>query len=183
VTEEVSDVPVTEKPRGPGGGAIVACVIASCMGLFLVVRVLTLAAHEIREDQRVAALDGDEPPEESALEAARLLRESEALDEEKKRVQGELSDLTQRLDALDKMAPKAPPIDTYVVMVKDGYAYLAAGSNEGVMKGYHFSVTRAGKFVARVVCQEVSDRAAACRIIVVREGDKITLGDEAKTLR
>ena len=162
-------------------GVIALCVLAGAVGLLMCVHAIATGMHELREDERqeVVDLDDDRMPEE--LEADRLTRETDELKAEKERLRRECSELEERLHAISAQAPPMPRIVTWVAVADKDYVFLAVGSDEKVQRGFQFSITRDKAFVARVVVQTVDERACACRVLVVKDGDAIRVGDEATT--
>src|SRR5438067_1404647 len=65
--------------------------------------------------------------------------------------------------------------------VPPGLVLLSVGARDKVEKGFQFSIYRGTTFVGRVVVEKVLDDASGCRVIFVKEGEKIKAGDSAAT--
>jgi predicted nucleic acid-binding Zn-ribbon protein len=168
-------------PRTPSRGLIAACVLVGGLGLLLAVQAIAGARRSLQEDAREEILP-EEERSPAELEVDRLLHETERLEAEKAQLVRENAEIEERLAALSARAPEMPLIETVVQSAEgDTFVGLAAGTDEKVEKGFQFSITRNKKFVARVVVQIVGARACACRILVVKEGDRIRVGDVAAT--
>lgn len=160
---------------------IAACVFVGAIGFLMCIHAVVSGMKQLDEDQREEILDLDERTN-AELDADRLSHETEQLAAEREQLKRECVELEERLLALSAQAPKMPPIDTFVAVVNEKNVFLAAGSQDKVERGFQFSITRQKAFVARVVVQEVSERACACRVLIVKEGAKIEVGDSAATL-
>jgi len=81
--------------------------------------------------------------------------------------------------------PPVPAIDGAVVGVKSDIdpplVLLSVGSDDGVERGYHFSIYRGSTFVGKVVVERVLRDSAGCRVLFTAEGQSINQGDKAAT--
>ncbi len=169
------------KSPPPSRGVLVACAAVIAVGALLVAHAVLSARRSMQEDEKVEILDlDDRSPAE--LEAEKLLHETEQLEAEKQRLIRENTAVEERLAALTAKAPKMPLIVTEVQSAEgETFIGLGAGSDDQVAKGFQFAIWRGPKAIARVVAEEVGPRACACRILIVREGEKIRVGDLAET--
>jgi hypothetical protein len=55
------------------------------------------------------------------------------------------------------------------------------GSDDKVEKGFHFSIYRGAEFVGKVVVAKVLKDTCGCRVLFVRKGETIRVGDSAAT--
>lgn len=58
---------------------------------------------------------------------------------------------------------------------------LSVGSDDGVEKGFHFSIYRGSRFVGKVVVEKVLRDSAGCRVLFTAEGHDVRPGDSAAT--
>lgn len=180
--EPQASTPPSVTPQRPPTprSTVVICVLAGAMGMFMCIHAIASGMRQLRDDEREEILDIDErSPAE--LEAEHLLRETERLQAEKALLQREVRDEQERLAGLTARAPAMPPIATWVATVDERVVGLACGSDEKIEKGFQFSITRDKKFIARVVVAAVGEKACACRILMVKDGEKIQVGDDAAT--
>lgn len=79
------------------------------------------------------------------------------------------------------MGQMPPPLDSKVVQVSPelGLVLLSSGSDDGVKKGYEFTIYRADKFIAKVIVETVFNDLAGCRVTL--EKSKVEEGDLATT--
>lgn len=81
--------------------------------------------------------------------------------------------------------PPVPAIYSRVVAVKADVdpplVLLRAGSDDGVERGFHFSIYRGNEFVGKVVVERVLRDSAGCRVLFTAEGQTIQTGDDAAT--
>ncbi len=176
---------MTQPQQNPSKLTIAVCVLAALLGLTLCVQAIAGASRELKEDERMlaeaAALE-DRSIEE--LEAERLLHETEQLEAEKARLIRESIALEERIIALNSLAPKMPLIETLVASTEGEskeFIGIAGGADAGIQKGFQFVIRRDKKFIARVVAYLVGDTATGCRIVLVKPGEQIKVGDWAST--
>ncbi|MEZ0229500.1 MAG: hypothetical protein ACAI25_12795 [Planctomycetota bacterium] len=112
-------------------------------------------------------------------------RETRCALKEKERMLAQLDDCTYRAVVLGANSPPVPAIDARVTAVKrdvqPGLVLLAAGSDDKVEKGFHFSVYRGSVFVGKVVVEKVLRDSCGCRVLFTKEGESIQVGDAAAT--
>src|SRR5205807_9067992 len=133
---------------------------------------------ELEADQREEVLDLDarSPVEQ---DAERLAAETEQLAAEKEQLRKECVELEERLVALAAQAPRMPPISSNVAEVSEKHVILPVGIDRSVERGFQFTITRKNTFVARVVVQAVAERACSCKIVILQQGARIEVGDDA----
>ena len=81
--------------------------------------------------------------------------------------------------------PPVPRIDGSVTAVRadvePAVVLLSVGSDDGVERGFHFSVYRGSLFVAKVVVEHVLSDSARCRVLFTVTGEELRSGDSAAT--
>jgi hypothetical protein len=81
--------------------------------------------------------------------------------------------------------PPVPSIYSRVVAVKNDIdpplVLLRVGSDEGVERGFHFSIYRGNQFVGKVIVERVLRDSVGCRVLFTAEGQSINIGDDAAT--
>jgi len=96
---------------------------------------------------------------------------------------GEASDEAPKAAAPEISMP--PPILCKVTAVDEGTGLvkLSVGSDDGVRKGYHFTVYRVDTYIGKVVVERVGQDSSEAKISVpdLAQGKKIRAGDNAAT--
>lgn len=82
--------------------------------------------------------------------------------------------------------PPAPPIRGAVAgtddSVQPGLVLLTVGADDGVKRGFQFTVYRGQRFVGKVVVNRVMADSAGCRVLFTAPGETIQKGDQAATV-
>jgi len=88
-------------------------------------------------------------------------------------------------EPLPLYGPPVPAIDAKVAAFRDdpppGLVLLTVGSDDKVEKGFQFSIYRGAVFVGKVVVEKVLKDSCGCRVLFVKEGERIQVGDAAAT--
>jgi anion-transporting ArsA/GET3 family ATPase len=82
--------------------------------------------------------------------------------------------------------PPAPPIRGLVTGVDTSLSphnvVLSVGQQDGVKRGYTFTIYRGGKFIAKVVVMKLMADGAGCRVLFAANGETVAPGDQAATV-
>lgn len=161
-----------------------------------------LTSSRTRNDELTGNLDAANKRREVAEgQVARLIQLNSELQKNLGDLRGQYADTRKQLrdkELLIAMAeeqgvnfsrllpgPPVPPIDGKVAAVKDDMSpplvLLSVGSDDKVEKGFQFSIYRNSEFIGKVVVEKVLKDSCGCRVLFVKEGQKIQTSDSAAT--
>jgi hypothetical protein len=97
----------------------------------------------------------------------------------------ELGALRLLLSDAERRSGRPPAIDGSVLSARTNVvpavALLSVGRRRGVERGYHLTVYRGPRFVAKVVVEAVEEDAALARVLFTAEGEEVRGGDLVAT--